>query len=149
MMERPGVAVFTAQVQASADVPPAPAASSAIDLTMRLLHAVALGEFERAGELLTDDAAFEVIVTPVPMPRRRAQGRAAVVAALRHNFESVTGQQPALETLVESATHCVFVARERGRELANGRAYDVWITAVIELRDGRIARLRELVVAAA
>lgn len=153
-MDRPGVALFSAQVQTVSDQPrPAPPGAAdplgngPRDVTMRLMHAFALGDFERAAALVSEDATMD-LVFPLELPRPRASGRADVIAAFQANFAVLGQQQPQLDTLVEAAGQCIFIARERGRWVPTGADYDWWSTTIIDVRDGQVTRLRMMTAAA-
>lgn len=149
MIKRPGVAILSDQVLSSQDVSDTKSAVARPgDIVMRVLHTVAIGDFDGVGALLTDDVEFTIPTTHVPLPVRRALGREAVIAALRANFAVIQpGQAPELVTLVADAEQCVMIVKERGAT-TDGQVYEGYGVFAFTVLDGRVARLIEITAAA-
>ncbi|MFO0750570.1 MAG: nuclear transport factor 2 family protein [Myxococcota bacterium] len=145
MIELPKLAILSEEILTSYDgAAPAPARGQLAAIIMKLFHAIALGDFAAAGESLTDDIDFAILASHVAFPVRRAVGREAVLAAFKMNFGVVAEQEHELVWLVEDGARCIMVFHERGRSLALGTAYEGYGTFVFEVRDGRVAMVREI-----
>ena len=142
-LERPQMAMIADAVQTKYDGPvnAEPGKGALAGLVMRLMHAIAMDAFEAAGEVVSDDVTFEIVATPIRFPVHRAEGREAVLAALRANFPMVTDQRLELLAFVEDAGQCVMVAHEVCRLVASGATYEGYTTSVFTFADGRVARI--------
>jgi uncharacterized protein len=105
--------------------------------------AVAGDDYEAAGECLADDVVMELLNPGPTAVVERAEGRPAVLAAVRHNFEPVESEEARAELLVAQGDKVFLVGRDRGRWRATGAAYDVWLSMQLTFRDGRICRFRQ------
>ncbi len=149
-IERPGLAVLSEQVLTSYDndqkrAPHEPGAHAGV--VMRLMHFIALGDFEAVTACLCDDVVFTIPATHVFFPVRSAVGRAAVIAAFRENFAVVHSQTHDLQYLVEDAANCVVIVKERGMT-REGLEYEGFGVFAFAFRDGRIANILEITAAA-
>jgi uncharacterized protein len=100
----------------------------------------------RAG--LADDVELEILAPPGFPFSGRWTGPEAVVAAVVNNFSRIEGQRPAVRTVAAQGDTVVTVGEERGRVRGAPADYHVHWVQVFTLRDGRVARVREIVAAA-
>jgi ketosteroid isomerase-like protein len=110
----------------------------------RMLHAIAGGRFDELRELLAPDVAFELAAPPRFPWTRRAAGQDAVVAAIAHNFSTVRDQMPHPLTMVARDDTVMIMARETGRLVETGEAYQVLLAHQFTFRDGRLAHFRSV-----
>jgi uncharacterized protein len=94
---------------------------------------------------LADDVELEILAPPgFPFSGHWA-GREAVAAAVVNNFGRIEGQRPAVRTVAAQGDTVVTVGEERGRVRGAPAEYHVHWVQVFTLRDGRVARVREIV----
>jgi|SRR5579884_2364481 len=103
------------------------------------------GEFDRFGEMLTDDAELEIIGAG-PMDGRW-KGRAAVIAAARANFAQVGQQKPEIESVISHGDCAALLFREQGIVQGDGRSYRVRATQWFRFAGGKVRRIDEIVAA--
>jgi ketosteroid isomerase-like protein len=121
-----------------------PAETDNVRRLQEVYQAVGQGDFDGGyAERLAEDAELEIIGPDVLPLVGRWQGRAAVVAATRRNFDLLTEQQPELQTVVAQGNSVVVVGRERGRWRATGEPYEIHWVQEFTFRDGKLARIRE------
>jgi ketosteroid isomerase-like protein len=94
---------------------------------------------------LADDVALEILAPPGFPFAGRWTGREAVAAAVVNNFSRIEGQRPTVRTVAAQGDTVVTVGEERGRVRGAPADYHVHWVQVFTLRDGRVARVREIV----
>jgi|KBSSwiStaDraftv2_1062776.scaffolds.fasta_scaffold511889_2 ketosteroid isomerase-like protein len=108
-----------------------------------VLSAISRNDFAAISPHFTDEA--ELHIRGFESISGSWRGRDAVMTAIAANFESVTGQKPESEALIEQGNNIAMLIREEGRWKQTGKPYRVrgviWWTF-----DGeRISKVEEFV----
>lgn len=111
---------------------------------------MAIGQADLAGvgELLTDDVRLEIRGCEQFPFVRDARGRAAVLAAIKHNFAEVQDQQPRLESVVAQGDTVIVMASEQGVIKSTGAAYHIEGIQRFVCRNGKISLVHEILIEA-
>lgn len=115
-----------------------------------ILHAaydaIIQGNFERFGELVTDDV--QLSIHGFAALDGSWHGRNAVIAATRKNFAQVAGQQPEIESMVFQGNCVAVLLREKGVFKSSGEAYQLRGVQWFTFADGKIQKIDEIVAVA-
>ncbi len=114
-----------------------------------LFRALACGDLAAFSAGLAEDIEMEILGPPTIPFSGRWQGRQQVVEAVRKNFAMLEDQQPEVQSVVAQGDTVVFLARERGRYRATGKAYEIHFVQFFTFRGGKVIRFRELADSAA
>jgi ketosteroid isomerase-like protein len=113
-----------------------------VDCLRLIFAAAARGDFDTVFAGLTDDTEYVIFASGEVPFQMHAHGRGEVQAGMRHNFTSVDFEGIDVDTLVAEGDQVVFIARQRGRWLASGVAFDERIVLEYTFRDGLVSRYR-------
>ncbi len=108
--------------------------------------AVGRGDFDALVDLCRDDVVLDIAGPPSIPFVGVWKGRDEVVAAIRRNFAMLESQRPEIESLSAQGEHVVVILRERGRIVATGADYSVRGAQVFTFEDGKLRRVREILV---
>ena len=115
----------------------------------RCLHehyqALLNGDIGRFISYLCDDVEFEIVGPSFVPFLGKWRGKTEVVEAILRNLSMIEQQNPQISSIVAQGDQIVIVARETGRIRSNGIAYDIHWTQLFTFRDGKVARVRELI----
>jgi hypothetical protein len=115
-----------------------------IGLMQEVYKAIANHNFDALGPLLAEDAVLE-IVGPAGSPMSGVfRGREQVVEAARRNFGMVEEQKPEILSIVAQGDSVIVVGKETGRYRPTGREYEMHWMHEYTFREGKLARVREL-----
>jgi uncharacterized protein len=109
-----------------------------------IYEAIARGDYDAFADCLHADAEMEIFGPKINAFVGRSQGREQVRETVRRNFSQVEDQQPEILTVVAQGDTVVVVGRETGRYRPTGQRYDMHWVQLFTLRDGRIARFRQV-----
>lgn len=118
--------------------------ASNVSKVEQLYRIIAREDFPALGELLADDVIFEIIGSSANPLVGYTQGRQQVIDAARRNFALLDDQRPQIESVVAQGDTVVVIARESGRFVPTGRAYEFHWVQVYTFREGKLIRIREL-----
>ena len=110
-----------------------------------LYRALAHDELAAALSLMAPDVEMEIRAPSELGLVCSARGAAPTLAVMQENFAKVENQEPEVVSLVAQGNKVVVIAREKGRHRTSGRPYDLHWVQHYRFRDGKIARLLELV----
>jgi ketosteroid isomerase-like protein len=128
---------FQSQFAAAAAPPP----ETNQDTLHAMYGAAAGGDFESMATFFADDVRIEIRgCGPFDC---EVHGKAAAVARIRANFDSVAEQQPAMRDIAADAGSVVVRVEETGR-LKDERRYHVHAVQWFRFRDGLIASLAQI-----
>lgn len=120
-----------------------------VELLGRMVYAISQGRFDELREMLAPDVTYEA-AAPAHVPWvRHAAGADDVAAAIQANFGCVCEQRPEPLSLVSQGDTVMVMARETGRWMDSGEAYDTLLAQQYTFRDGRLAAFRSITADAA
>jgi ketosteroid isomerase-like protein len=135
--------LLTAYLQGDRRATPDGPGAALVRIVEQMYLAIALGDYARLAEQLTEDFEME-IVGPAVVPFVGSwRGRAAGEAAIRRNFSFVEDQHPEILSVAAYHQSVLVMARERGRVKQTGREYHVHWVQWFTFRDGRVCRFLE------
>ncbi len=148
-MDQPVVARFIERLGSAFEEDDAGAAVKAAEasnvwLVQESYRAIARGDFAGFLDLLAEDVEMEFVGSPRMPFTGRWRGREEAVRAVRDNFSEVEEQRPEVQSVVAQGDVVVIVARESGRFRRSGHPYETHWVQIFTLRDGRIARFRQI-----
>ena len=108
-------------------------------------RAIARGDLDAAADLFHNDVELEITGPPAVPVLGRWWGRADVMDAVRRNFGMLESQAPEVRSVVAQGDVVVVVAHERGRIRTTGAPYSLHWVQVVTFRDGKVARVHEIV----
>jgi ketosteroid isomerase-like protein len=131
-----------------------PSIEDANTATVRAMYqAFQSGDHTALEALFADDIELEVFGPPeIPFvgKHRGHEGLKAFFETVAHHTERPDADHvPEVQELVAQGDKVVAIGVDRIRGKATARAYDGWWVHVIELRDGKVARVREYIDTAA
>lgn len=106
-------------------------------------EAIARGDFEAFGSFLTADVELEIVGSG--LFDGTAQGRAAVVEAVRQNFDSVQKQHPEIQATIGQGDFIAVLFQEQGESKHDGVAYAIRAVQWYSFADGKIRRIQQVV----
>jgi ketosteroid isomerase-like protein len=107
-----------------------------------LYDAVGRGDFDAAYGLIDADAEYCIFAAgPIPF-QMSGRGSFEVQQGLRHNFSAVSFDAVSIDTLAAQGDVVVLIARQRGRWLESGVAFDERVVLEYRFRDAKILRYR-------
>ena len=116
-----------------------------VRLLRETYEAIVRADLASALGRLHDEIDFEITGPPGTPFLGRWRGRDEVGEALARNFGMVQDQEPEIRSLTAQGDTVVVVAHERGRIAATGLPYALHWVQLFEFRDGRIARIHEVI----
>ena len=106
--------------------------------------AVVRGDFDAFADGLHPDVEFEIHGPKINAFVGKSRGREPVRDTVRKNFSQVEEQRPEIITVVAQGDTVVVVGHETGRYRPTGQRYDLHWVQVFTVRDGLIARFRQI-----
>jgi uncharacterized protein len=105
---------------------------------------IARGDFQAFADALAEDVELEIASGSGLPFNGYWRGKQEVVRATRENFAQLEEQRPVVQSIVAQGDTVVLCCREQGRYRATGKEYDVHWMLVVNYKDGKIVRAREL-----
>jgi len=107
-----------------------------------LYSAIVQGDFDRFGELVTDDVELHICgFTPMNGDWR---GRNEVVAATRRNFGLLNEQRPEIEGMIAQGDIVAVLIQENGLLKADGARYSLRGVQWFRFEDGKVKQIDEV-----
>jgi ketosteroid isomerase-like protein len=116
-----------------------------VGLLREQYRAIARGDLDAAADLFHDDVEFEITGPPAIPVLGLWRGRADVMDAVRRNFGMLDSQAPEVRSVVAQGDVVAVVAHERGRIRTTGAPYALHWVQIVTFRDGKVARVHEIV----
>lgn len=113
----------------------------AIQATYR---AIAMQDYVRCTELMTDDFSLEIIGPPEIPIVGRWQGHKAVVEAMARNFGEFVDQRPVILGVVAQDQAVLVMARETGRVVKTDQLYHIHWCQWFTFRGDQLCRALEI-----
>jgi ketosteroid isomerase-like protein len=110
----------------------------------KMFHLFARNDFDALTDIFPDDVTLEIFGSPDNPMAGLTQGREKVIETTRNNFALVEEQRPEILSVVAQGDTVVVVAHEKGRFRPTGRDYELHWMQIYSFKDGKIARIREL-----
>ena len=116
-----------------------------VDRVQGLFRAILRGDQQAFLDGLAEDVELEILSPPGFPFAGHWTGRPQVAAAVATNFGRIENQRPTLRTVTAQGDTVISVGQERGRVKGAAADYHVHWVQVFTLRDGKVARIREIV----
>jgi ketosteroid isomerase-like protein len=114
-----------------------------------MIAAIGRGDYEAALRGAAPDVELEIYAPPEFPFITHARGIPQLVAAIRHNFESVVEQQPVITNVLAHGDVVVMLGSETGRIHASGTSYRVEFVHRFTFADRALQNIRIIVARAA
>jgi uncharacterized protein len=108
-------------------------------------EAAARRDFQGFADTLTDDVESEIVGPPSLPFERKLRGKAEVLEGIAKNFSHLEEQVPFVDAVVGQGDDVVVFGRETGRFRESGAPYALHFVQRYTFRDGKIARVFQVV----
>lgn len=110
----------------------------------KILRILIAKDFAALSHLFADEIVLDIIGSPANPMAGQTRGREQVIEATRNNFALLEEQQLQVESVVAQGDTVVVVAREHGRFVPTGKAYDFHWVQVYTFKADTLVYVREL-----
>jgi len=110
-----------------------------------LVEALGRDDFEKVRTLVHDDVTLAIVAPEEVRFIREAEGVEAFVDVCRRNYAMLGEMNPVVQSVVAQGEVVLCILRDRGSYAADGAPYATYAAQELTFRDGKLARVWEMI----